>query len=128
VRRSSSAGVLPGELTDRLHEAVYKAFKELTAPDFIPFDRLAKIDAPLGQIANARWLLYHGDPAQGQQILTGLVQQKPDFPLGQLLQSEFSAQLGDTVKARRSLDALQANRKASPWMLSEATQIERNLP
>ena len=127
-RHTKSGASLPDNLRDRLHEAVYKAFKDKAAPNFIAGERLAAIDAPLAQIAKARSNLYYGDPALGQKVLDQLMQSKPDLPEGQLLQAEFAARAGDAQKARSSLANLRANPHRSDWMLAEANLIEGNLP
>ena len=123
-----SGGSLPNDLSDRLHEAVYKAFKDKAAPEFITSNRLAAIAAPLAQIAKARSNLYFGDPVLGQKTLDQLMQSTPGLPEGQLLQAEFAARAGDAQKVRSFLAELRANPRKSDWMLAEANLIEGNLP
>jgi predicted Zn-dependent protease len=122
------SGSLPDDKSDQLHEAVFKAFGEKNAPEYISSDRLAAIDEPLGTIAKARSMFYFGDKIQAQKILDQLKQNKPNMPEGQLLQAEFSAKASDSGLAHQAVKGLRANPRTTAWMLNEANSIERILP
>jgi len=126
--RLANGGVLPADASDQLHEAVYKAFKDQKAPDYIPFERLAAIDEPIGTIAKARHTFYYGDKTHAQDMLNQLLQRKPDMPEAQLLQAEFAAKTGQPAAARTELEKLKNNPNATAWVRAEAAAIEGTLP
>ncbi len=124
----ANGGSLPADASDQLHEAIYKAFKDQKAPDYIPFERLAAIDEPISAIAKARHTFYYGDKVHAQDMLTQLLQRKPDMPEAQLLQAEFDAKIGRSDAARTELEKLKNNPTATDWMRAEAATVEGNLP
>jgi serine/threonine protein kinase len=119
---------LPPELGTLLHETVYKAMKIKLAANYLPFDQLAQVDAPLSQLAKARNTFYFGDKAFAQQMLDDLNMNKPGFAEAQLLQAEISSLTGDPERARQALADMRANPGTQDWMLQEADIIEGTLP
>jgi hypothetical protein len=119
---------LPVDLSNLIHETVYKAMKDILAVDYLTSNRLMQIDPPLSQLAKARYTFFYGDKAIAQQLLDELFQTKPGFPDAQLLQADFSSRSGDPEKARQSLTDLRANPGMQAWMQQEAQIIEGTLP
>jgi serine/threonine protein kinase len=124
----TTTGSLSDEMTSRLHEAIYKAFKDKGATAYIPYDRLDALDKPISTVANARNTFYYGDKVKAQGLLNQLMQSKPSMPEAQLLNAEFAAANGKPVAARQALKDLRNNSKALDWMLNEAKNIEGTLP
>ncbi len=127
-KHPAGLGPLPADQKDLLHETVFKAFKEASAPDFIAFTRLSAVDGPLSQVAQARFTFYNKDQVQGQNILTQVIQSNPDLPEAQLLQAEIYAKLGKSAAARQSLANLSKNPLEADWMRAVAETIQGAIP
>ena len=124
----SATKSLPDDLRDQLHQAIYRAFKEANAPDYIAFERIARLDRPLSQLAMARVTYYNKNRAQAQTLLTQLLQSDPTFPEAQLLQAEFYAKDGRWVVARKSLSEVNNNPRTTAWMRAIADTIKGAIP
>jgi tRNA A-37 threonylcarbamoyl transferase component Bud32 len=124
---ATSASLTP-DLNNLLARAVYLAFKQPDAPNYINYDRLGKIDDALAQIAKARFTFYNQDKNAGQTILDNLLKTRPDVPEAQLLQAEFAAKLGKPDAARLALANLNKNPRTTDWMRALANSIKGALP
>ncbi len=124
----SATKSLPDDLRDQLHQAIYRAFKEASAVDYITFERIARLDGPLSQLAMARFTYYNKNRAQAQTLLTQLLQSDPNTPEAQLLQAEFYAKDGRWVVARKSLTEVYNNPRATAWMRAVADTIKGAIP
>ena len=125
---AQTAAPLPDDLATLLHETVYKAMKNELARDYFSFERLTPIDEPLVRLAKARFVFFNQDRAEGQRLLDEVIQLKPRFTEAQLCQAEFSAQTGDSAKARQVLRDLRLNPSLPDWVIQEANIIEGTLP
>jgi serine/threonine protein kinase len=126
--RLSGDKSLPDDLRDQLHQAIYQAFKEANAPDYVSFDRINKVDHLLAQLARARFNFYNKNRAEAQVLLTQLLQSDPGMPEAQLLQAEIYDQDGRRVAARQSLNEVYNNPRATAWMRSIADSIKGATP
>jgi Flp pilus assembly protein TadD len=124
----SATKSLPDDLRDQLHQAIYRAFKEASAVEYITYERIARLDGPLSQLAMARFTYYNKNRAQAQTLLTQLLKSDPNSPEAQLLQAEFYAKDGRWVVARKSLTEVYNNPRATAWMRAVADTIKGAIP
>lgn len=125
AEKSPKAGAgLAAEKRDLLHHAVYKAFEDANAGDYITIERLAGLDKPLSELADARHWFYQDDEVEAQKMLEQLRQEEPDMPEILLLQAEMDVKFNRPDLARAQLAQLRKNSSASIWMLDEAKTIE----
>jgi serine/threonine-protein kinase len=119
---------LPAEVSNSLHEAVYRAAKLAAFKDYVSLPALDQVDASLRIVAEARFAFFNSDPRRAQLLLDELQKTKPDYPEARLLQAEMNARQGQTDTARRLLAALLDDKTIADWIRVEADLILSQLP
>ncbi|MCL5611695.1 MAG: protein kinase, partial [Chloroflexi bacterium] len=104
------------ELTDNLHEALYKAAPSVDLPAYLPFDSVSRVEQPMSMVAQARNDYYNGKEDEGHSILNQVKRLKPGMPEATLLEAEMFANEGDSFHAKQNLNVLIANLNTPNWV------------
>ena len=116
------------ELTDDLHEALYKASPSPDLPAYLPFDSVSRVEQPMAMVAQARNDYYNGKENEGHSILNQVKRLKPGMPEAALLEAEMNANEGKTFDAKQGLNILLANLSTPGWVSELAQQLLNKIP
>lgn len=112
-----SAGSEPSqEVSERLHESVYKASEQNDMPKYLFFERIKEADQPLALIAQARHTLYNGSSQEARIYLDQANKLKPDLQEALLLEGEIDFKEGKVDEAKQIFTVLKADLGASNWI------------
>jgi tetratricopeptide (TPR) repeat protein len=107
---------VPVELMEDFREAVYKASEKKDMPLFLFFERIDRIDQPLGFVARGRYALYNGTMADARLNLEQVKRIKPDSYEAFLLEAEINAKDGHPELAKPILVSLSSDLGAPEWI------------
>jgi hypothetical protein len=110
----------PKELANKLHEAVYKAYREPVAVDFIPVEKIRDVDPAMAVVANAEHQLVTGDPLQAEGIILAFLERNPDMPEARLLQGEILLKTRAEERGKLILDKLKNDQTLPVWIRDQA--------
>ncbi len=116
------------ELTDNLHEALYKAAPSVDLPAYLPFDSVSRVEQPMSMVAQARNDYYNGKEDEGHSILNQVKRLKPGMPEATLLEAEMFANEGDSFHAKQNLNVLIANLDTPGWVNEMAQELLNKIP
>ena len=116
------------ELTDNLHEALYKAAPSVDLPAYLPFDSVSRVEQPMSMVAQARNDYYNGKEDEGHSILNQVKRLKPGMPEATLLEAEMFANEGDSFHAKQNLNVLIANLNTPNWVNEMAQELLNKIP
>lgn len=122
------AGEVPDDLFDQLSEAVYKASASPDMPLFIFFERIDRVDQPLGFIARGRNSLYKNDFEAANLYLENAKRLKPQYYEAFLLEAEIDIKTGHSDEARAILLSLSSALDAPKWIRLMAESLLKSLP
>ncbi len=116
------------DLTDNLHEALYKASSSVDLPAYLPFDSVNRVEQPMAMVAQARNDYYNGKQDEAHSLLNEVKRLKPGMPEAALLEAEMNANEGKTFEAKQGLNILLANLNTPGWVNEMAQQLLNKLP
>lgn len=116
------------ELTDNLHEALYKAAPSVDLPSYLPFDSVSRVEQPIAMVAQARYDYYNGKQDEAHSILNQVKRLKPGMSEAALLEAEMNANEGKTFDAKQGLNILLANLNTPGWVSDLAQQLLNKIP
>lgn len=118
----------PQDLTDNLHEALYKASSSVDLPTYLPFESLSRVEQPMSMVAQARNDYYNGKQDEAHSILNEVKRLKPGMPEAALLEAEMNANEGKTFDAKQGLNILLANLNTPGWVNELAQDLLNKIP
>jgi hypothetical protein len=121
-------GEVPEQLQVDFKEATYKAAEQPDMPLFLFFERIDRIDQPLGFIVRGRHALFNGTLEDARLNLQQAQRVKPDSYEGFLLEAEISAKEGNIEAARTILISLSSDLGAPDWVRVMAENLLKTLP
>ena len=116
------------ELTDNLHEALYKAAPSVDLPAYLPFDSVSRVEQPISMVAQARNDYYNGKQDEAHSILNEVKRLKPGMSEATLLEAEMFANEGDSFHAKQNLNVLIANLDTPGWVNEMAQELLNKIP
>ena len=116
------------ELTDDLHEALYKAAPSVDLPAYLPFDSVSRVEQPISMVAQARNDYYNGKQDEAHSILNEVKRLKPGMSEATLLEAEMFANEGDSFHAKQNLNVLIANLDTPGWVDEMAQELLNKIP
>lgn len=116
------------ELTDNLHEALYKASPSVDLPAYLPFDSVSRVEQPMSMVAQARNDYYNGKEDEAHSILNEVKRLRPGMPEAALLEAEMNAKEGKTFEAKQGLNILLANLNTPGWINEMAQELLNKIP
>ena len=116
------------DLTDNLHEALYKASSSVDLPAYLPFDSVNRVEQPMSMVAQARNDYYNGKQDEAHSLLNEVKRLKPGMPEAALLEAEINANEGKTFDAKQGLNILLANLNTPGWINEMAQQLLNKIP
>jgi thioredoxin-like negative regulator of GroEL len=119
---------VPDDVTEGLHEAMYKAADNQDLPLYLPFDTVERLEQPMGLVARGRFALKHGDIADARFLLNQVKRLKPGFPEATLLESEIYIKEGRFAEARQLLTIMSADLGNPDWVRAEADKLLNEIP
>jgi tRNA A-37 threonylcarbamoyl transferase component Bud32/tetratricopeptide (TPR) repeat protein len=122
------AGEVPEDLFNQFSEAVYKASAFPDMPLFIFFERIDRVDQPLGFIARGRNSLYNNDPEAAKLHLENAKRLKPGYYEAFLLESEIDVKTGHPDEAKAILLSLSSDLGAPAWIRLMAEAHLKSIP
>ena len=120
--------VMPMELENDFHEAIYKATEQKDMPLFVFFERIDNASLPLGYIARGRYALYNGDMKDARMQLANAEKLKPDMYEVFLLKAEIEMKSGSQTEAKNILLSLSSDLGAPEWIRIMAENYLKALP
>ena len=122
-------GEVPKDLTDRFHEAMYKAATQPESQLFIPLDNVARVDEGIALITRARNAFYTDRRDEAFEFLAEIKRVAPAMPESRMLEAEFSIETGEHAKARLLAESLLPDdSSAAEWVRVFAEEILMRLP
>ena len=122
-------GEVPGDVSDRFHEALYKAADQIEAQQFVSLENVSRVDEGIATVARARNVFYAGRRDEAFELLAELDRVAPDMPEARLLEAEFRAEMGEHAEARALAESLLPDDSGAPeWIRVFAEQILMRLP
>lgn len=118
---------MPDLSLNALHRNIYYGFADPLAPEVLDYDKIGDVDEPLSQVAEARYILTHGDPSQAQPILDELRRTKPEMPEIELLQAELLMRQNSFDEAQKILDGLLNRPNLPEWVSQQAREMKSKL-
>ena len=109
-------GDVPRDVSDRFHEAMYKAAELQEAGNVLQFESLTKLDQPISLIAKARHALYNGSVEDARVFLNQVKRLSPEMPEVIMLQAEFDKREGRALEARNAARELASNPSVPEWI------------
>ena len=116
------------DLTDNLHESLYKASSSVDLPAYLPFESLSRVEQPMSMVAQARNDYYNGKQDEAHSILNEVKRLKPGMPEAALLEAEMNANEGKTFEAKQGLNILLANLNTPGWINEMAQELLNKIP
>jgi len=116
------------ELTDNLHEALYKASPSVDLPAYLPFDSVSRVEQPISMVAQARNDYYNGKEDEAHSILNQVKRLKPGMQEATLLEAEMNAKEGKTFEAKQGLLDLLGYLGTPSWINEMAQALLNNIP
>ena len=107
--------IVPMEVRNNFHEAVYKATEQKDMPLFVLFERIDNVDPGLGHIARGRYALYN-DIGDAQIQLAKAENMTPKMHEATLLKAEIEMQSGNQAEAKTTLLPLSSDPQAPEWI------------
>lgn len=121
-------GSVPEDLFHQFSEAVYKASAFPDMPLFIFFERIDRVDQPLGFIARGRNSLYKDDLEAAKLYLDNAKRLKPGYYEAFLLESEIDVKTGHDEEAKALLLSLSSDLGAPMWVRLMAESHLKSIP
>jgi len=121
-------GEVPRDVTDRFHEAMYKAATLPEAQVLIPLDNVSRVDEGIVLIARARNAFYTDRRDDAFNFLAEIKRVAPTMPEARLLEAEFSIETGEHAKARLLAESLVSDGHVAEWVRVFAEDIIKRLP
>jgi hypothetical protein len=125
--QSYPADEVPHDLMDNFREAVYKAAEKKDMPLFLFFERIDRVDQPMGFVARGRYALYNGTVADARLNLEQVKRIKPDSYEAYLLEAEINAKEGHPELAKPILVSLSSDLGAPGWIRKMAESVLKNM-
>jgi thioredoxin-like negative regulator of GroEL len=119
---------LPAELTDALHESIYKAVADKEFTLYLSFAEIERMDQPLGLVAQGRYHLLNNNLADARLSLNQVRTLKPGFPESVLLDAEIKAREGRIDEARQLLTVTASDLGNADWLINFANELLKGLP
>jgi len=129
VKFMQGNGEVPRDVSDRFHEAMYKAAIQPEAQLFVPLDNVTRIDEGIALVTRARNAFYTDRRDEAFEFLAEIKRVASAMPEARLLEAEFSAETGENAKARLLVESLiSKDSGAAEWVRVSAEEILRRLP
>ena len=129
VKFFQANGEVPRDVSDRFHEAMYKAASKPEAQLFVPLDNVRRVDEGIALITRARNAFYNDRRDEAFELLAEVKRVAPAMPEARLLEAEFSAETGEHARARLLIESLLADDSgAAEWVRVFAEEINKRLP
>lgn len=125
--QSYPADEVPRDIMDDFREAVYKAAEKKDMPLFLFFERIDRVDQPMGFVARGRYALYNGTVADARLNLDQVKRIKPDSYEAYLLEAEINAKEGHPELAKPILVSLSSDLGAPGWIRKMAESVLKNM-
>jgi len=122
------ANQTPPEMVEAFHETVYRAAQARELPLFLPFERIDRVDQPLGFIARGRHALYHGTLEDAWLNLDQAQRLRPGLFTVALLEAEIGSGQGYPERHRAILTSLSSDPGAPAWIRTMAGSRLRAMP
>lgn len=104
------------ETLDHFQEAGFMAAGTEIAQEKIPIEAVKEVDELFEQVLKARYALFFENPARAQEVLDGVFEKSPQFPLAQLVQAEIHFANNRTDQAREVVEALMNTESTPSWI------------
>jgi len=121
-------GEVPPEIMMNFRESVYKASQEPEMPLFLFFERIDRVDQPLGLVARGRHSLYNGRMEDAKIYLENVKKMKPDLYEAFLFEAELNMKDDHADLAKGILLSLSSDLGASPWIREMANTLLKKIP
>ena len=129
VKFMQGNGEVPRDVSDRFHEAMYKAAVQPESQLLVPLDNVTRIDEGIVLVARARNAFYTDRRDEAFEFLAELKRVAPAMLEARLLEAELSAETGESAKARLLAESLiSKDSGAAEWIRVFADEILRRLP
>ena len=129
VKFMQANGEVPRDVSDRFHEAMYKAAVQPESQLFVPLDNVTRIDEGIVLVTRARNAFYTDRRDEAFELLAEIKRVAPAMPEARLLEAEFSAESGENAKARLLAESLiSKDSGAAEWVRMFAEETIKRLP
>jgi serine/threonine protein kinase len=122
------SGDVPPDLLTSFSEAVYKSAEQPDMPLFLFFERIDRIDQPLGFVARGRHALFNGTIQDAKFNLEQVKRIKPDSYEASLLEAEIDYKDGHHELAKPILISLASDLGAPEWIRIMADNYLKSMP
>jgi tetratricopeptide (TPR) repeat protein len=128
VAQTYPVGEVPPDLMVILSEAVYKAAEQPDMPLFLFFERIDRVDQPLGFVARGRHALYTGSVDDAKFNLEQVKRIKPESYEAFLLEGEIAMKDVQPERARTIFISLSSDLGAPEWIRIMADNYLKSMP
>ena len=118
-------GETPDQLMIDFREATYKSAEQPDMPLFLFFERVDRIDQPLGYVIRGRHALFNGTLEDAKFSLDQVKRIRPDLYEGFLLEAEINVKDGEADAAEPILVSLSSDLGAPEWIRVMAENLMR---
>jgi thioredoxin-like negative regulator of GroEL len=118
----------PEDVMNDFSEAVYKSADQADTTLFLFFDRIDRVNKPLGLVARGRRSLFAGAIDDANIQMEGALKINPDFPEASLLKSEIAIKTNHPDIAKPILLTLADNSGAPDWIRAMAGDFLKTIP
>ncbi len=123
-----SVGEAPDQLMTDFSEAAYKSAEAPDMPLFLFFERIDRINQPLGYVVRGRYALFNGTLEDARVNLDQVKRIKPDMYEAALLEAEINFKEGHTDATKQILTSLSSDLGAPEWIRVMANERLKNIP